>query len=174
MLKIRRYRDVDAPVVWTLSVLPFRGDTSDSTVPIPLAQADRPPPDFPDLADINGHFIKAGGDFFVAETDGHLVGIAGFRANDHGQAQVLRVRVHPAMRRKHVGAQLMQAVEQRATTLGFKETFLDTTTDQPLAMAFYLALGYREVGRETRPDWHWTLVYFLKALDEPHAARDPR
>jgi hypothetical protein len=26
------------------------------------------------------------------------------------------------------------------------------------------ALGYRETGGETRPDWDWTLVYFGKDL----------
>lgn len=58
----------------------------------------------------------------------------------------------------------MNAVEQRARHLGFTETFLDTSTHQPEAMGFYQALGYREVGRETQPTWHWTLVYYAKAL----------
>jgi hypothetical protein len=51
-----------------------------------------------------------------------------------------------------------------ARTLGYGEVFLDTATNMPEAMAFYAALGYREVGRETRPEWSWTLVYYVKAL----------
>jgi len=43
---------------------------------------------------------------------------------------------------------------------------LDTATNQPEAMAFYEALGYRETGREDRPGWWWTLVYYEKALVE--------
>jgi len=31
----------------------------------------------------------------------------------------------------------------------------DTATNQPGAMAFYAALGYREVRRKSRPDWSW-------------------
>ncbi len=31
--------------------------------------------------------------------------------------------------------------------------FLDTATNQPEAIAFYLSLGYREVRRHTQPEW---------------------
>jgi hypothetical protein len=36
--------------------------------------------------------------------------------------------------------------------------------NQPEAVAFYRSLGYHEAGRETRPEWSWTLVYFIKPL----------
>jgi hypothetical protein len=36
--------------------------------------------------------------------------------------------------------------------------WLDTATNQPEAMAFYEGIGYAEVAREGRPEWHWTLV----------------
>ncbi|WP_232821679.1 GNAT family N-acetyltransferase [Desertihabitans aurantiacus] len=169
MLTIRRYRAADAPTVWALNDIPHRGDTEDPSVPLRLQPLFCPPPAFPDLADIHATFIAAGGDFLVAELAGDLVGMAGFRANERGQAQVLRVRVHPAVRRQRVGARLMGAVERRALELGFTEAFLDTSTHQPAAMAFYQALGYREVGRETRPEWSWTLAYLTKQLGSTRA-----
>jgi len=46
----------------------------------------------------------------------------------------------------------------------YRQCWLDTATNQPDAMAFYHNIGYREIGRETRPEWDWTLVYFLKDL----------
>jgi ribosomal protein S18 acetylase RimI-like enzyme len=58
----------------------------------------------------------------------------------------------------------MDALETRGAELGFREAWLDTATNQPEAMAFYEGLGYRETGRETRPGWTWTLVYYLKEL----------
>ena len=58
----------------------------------------------------------------------------------------------------------MMALESRAVNRGFREAWLDTATNQPEAMAFYQCLGYVEVGRETRPEWNWTLVYYLKPL----------
>lgn len=59
---------------------------------------------------------------------------------------------------------LVAALECRAAARRFSETWLDTATNQPEAMAFYESLGYAEVGRESRPEWHWTLVYYLKRL----------
>jgi ribosomal protein S18 acetylase RimI-like enzyme len=76
----------------------------------------------------------------------------------------VRVRVHPATRRRGVGRALMAALEQRAGQLGMRELHLDTATNQPEAMAFYHSLGYQEVGREHQPGWSWTLVYYAKVL----------
>jgi ribosomal protein S18 acetylase RimI-like enzyme len=53
-------------------------------------------------------------------------------------------------------------LERRARAAGFAGMHLDTATNQPEAVAFYRALGYVEVGRANRPEWSWTLVYFVK------------
>ncbi|GIG61771.1 hypothetical protein Lfu02_61430 [Longispora fulva] len=164
MVTIRGFRDADAPVVWTLSTLPNIGATADASIPLALEPAAGPPAAFDDLADVRASFDGAGGAFLVAETGGHLVGMGGILPNDAGQAEVLRVRVHPATRRQGVGRALMAALETRAAELGLREMFLDTATNQPEAVAFYQGLGYREIGRETRPDWSWTLVYFTKPV----------
>lgn len=58
----------------------------------------------------------------------------------------------------------MKTLERDAKERGFAEAWLDTATNQPEAMAFYLSIGYDEIGRETRPEWHWTLVCYLKNL----------
>ncbi len=58
----------------------------------------------------------------------------------------------------------MAALQARATIARFTEMHLDTATNQPEAVGFHNALGYREVGREMRPEWRWTLVYFSKLL----------
>ena len=100
----------------------------------------------------------------MAELDGHLVGMGGFRPSGPQRAEVLRVRVHPATRRRGVGRALMAGLERRAGQLGIRRLHLDTARNQPEAMAFYRGLGYREVGRERRPGWSWTLVYFEKDL----------
>lgn len=165
MVTIQKFRNDDAPVLWTLSTLPNIGSTADSHMPLSLPAATAAPPQFPDLADVEGTFAQAGGDvFLVAEHDGHLAGMGGFRPNASGQAEVLRVRTHPAMRRNGVGRLLMTALESRARDHGYTEMFLDTATNQPEAVAFYQALGYFEVGRETRSEWLWTLVYLTKPL----------
>jgi ribosomal protein S18 acetylase RimI-like enzyme len=119
---------------------------------------------FPDLADVPGHFLQTGGDFLIAEIDDDLVGMGGIPPNADGEAEVLRLRVHSATRRRGVGRALMNALEERAAQLGIQQMHLDTATNQPEAMAFYRSLGYQEIGREHQPGWSWTLVYFVKRL----------
>ena len=75
---------------------------------------------------------------------------------------MLRVRAHPARRRRGIGRALVGELEERAREAGFVGMHLETATNQPAAVAFYQALGYRESGRESRPEWSWTLVYFTK------------
>ena len=65
----------------------------------------------------------------------------------------------------------MEALETRALELGVRELHLDTATNQPEAVAFYRGIGYEEVRQEARPEWSWTLVYFVKSLYAIQAAR---
>jgi ribosomal protein S18 acetylase RimI-like enzyme len=125
---------------------------------------DRPPTAFPDLAEIPASFTRAGGDFLVVESDTRLLAMGGIRPTGNGSAEVLRIRVHPATRRRGIGALLMSALEDRARQLGIDRLQLDTATNQPEAVAFYRALGYEEVGTEHQPGWSWTLIYFAKDL----------
>lgn len=125
------------------------------------------PSQFLDLADIDISFRQAGGDFLVAFHRDHLVAMGGIRPASEVRVEVLRVRVHPAIRRRGIGRMVMSALERRAVELGFQETFLDTTTNQPEALAFYRGIGYSEVGRAHQADWSWVLVYLVKNLFQP-------
>jgi ribosomal protein S18 acetylase RimI-like enzyme len=167
MLTVRSVESADLPVVWAMAVLPNVGATADPSVPVPLPPARGAPLEFGDLADPAATFGAVGGDFVVADLDGHVVGMGGFRPSSvPGRAEVLRLRVHPARRRHGIGRALMAVLESRAAACGFGEAWLDTATNQPEAVAFYESLGYAEVARESRPEWHWTLVYYVKRL--PH------
>lgn len=162
---VRTAGPADLPVLWAMAVLPNLGATADRSVPVPLPPALGPPAEFDDLCCPASTFTAVGGDFVVAEMDGHIVGMGGFRPADlPRRVKVLRVRVHPARRRRGIGRELMAVLESRAARRGFQEAWLDTATNQPEAMAFYESLGYIEVARERRPGWHWTLVYYLKRL----------
>lgn len=150
--------------MWALNNLPNIGATADPTTPLPLPPVSQPPASFPDLANIRASFQDAGGDFLVAELNGHLVAMGGIQPNSQGRAEVMRVRVHPATRRQGIGRALMTALEARARQCGLPEMHLNTATNQPEAIAFYRSLGYQEIGREHQPGWSWTLVYFVKIL----------
>jgi ribosomal protein S18 acetylase RimI-like enzyme len=150
------------PRLWALNNVPNVGATADRTMPIDLLTPDSPPVAFPDLADVEANFVQTGGDFVVVEEGDAIVGMGGFRPRPDGRSEMLRVRVHPARRRLGIGRALVGELEKRALCRGFIGMHLDTATNQPEAVAFYRALGYREVGRESRPEWSWTLVYFIK------------
>ena len=72
------------PTLWALNNLPNIGATADPTVPLPLPPAMKPPAAFADLADIAGCFVHTGGEFLVAEQQGHLVGMGGIRPSGQG------------------------------------------------------------------------------------------
>lgn len=158
---IRRYQPADRPTVWSLSQLPHLGETADPTAPLDLPLRNDPG-SFDDLYDIEASFMHCGGDFLVLEMGSRVVAMGGIIPNEQGQAEVLRVRVHPALRRRGLGRAVMSALEQRAVELGLQEMHLDTTVSQPEALAFYRALGYKEIGREKFPAWE--LVFFTKRV----------
>lgn len=155
-MQVRPATAADRPAVWALNAIPNIGATGDDDWPLDLAPVDSPPPAFPDLATIPGSFADAGGAFLlVTDDDGRIVGMGGFRPTGPGRAEVLRVRVHPARRRRGVGTLLMRALEAAAAEAGRRELHLDTATNQPEAVAFYEALGYERTATETHPTWTW-------------------
>jgi ribosomal protein S18 acetylase RimI-like enzyme len=163
-MRVRRFSRLDAGRLWALNNLPNVGETADPTMPLELPIPLEPPASFPYLADVERHFLDAGGEFLVAEQDTHLVGMGGIRPNSASEAEVLHIRVHPATRRQGVGRLLMNRLEGRARDLGFQRLHLDTATNQPDAVAFYRALGYMDAGTESKPSWGWTLQHFTKQL----------
>ncbi|HEX6681941.1 MAG TPA: GNAT family N-acetyltransferase [Candidatus Limnocylindrales bacterium] len=162
MMTIRRFRETDAPVLWTLAGA-TRIDATDPNAPLPLPPTDRPAADFADLAEIAADFLAAGGEFLVAEVDGHLVGMGGVKPPEGGRAEIKRVRVHPAVRRKGVARALAEALESWAAGVGVRELHLDTL-DEAVSLSFWINMGYREVRREQWEGWAWTTVYLSKAL----------
>ena len=155
----------DRGLIWALNAIPNVGATADSSYPIELTPREEPPPEFPDLASVPDSFVAAGGDFLVVEEDGRLVGMGGYKRTWAEDAQVLRVRVHPARRRRGVGRRLMEAIETAAAASGARRTVLETAANQPEAIAFYRSIGYRQTHTESNPGWTWTLVWFAREIE---------
>jgi ribosomal protein S18 acetylase RimI-like enzyme len=161
---IRRAVLEDSRAIWALNELPNLGATADPSLPLELPQPSEPPAAFPDLRDVTSGFTDRDGEFLVSEHDGHVVGMGGYRPDDADAVEIMRVRVHPAMRRRRIGADLMAELERRARAAGFREVRLNTATNMPEAIAFYRALGYTETRLESHPRWTWTLMHFAKPL----------
>jgi ribosomal protein S18 acetylase RimI-like enzyme len=161
-VRVRRAIPADRPAIWALNDIPNIGATADPTYPLDLRPRDEPPQEFPDLAEVPDSFTTCGGGFYVVEADGRLVGMGGYKPGASGDAQVLRVRVHPAMRRQGVGRLIMRAIEESAAAKGFQRLILETADNQPEAISFYEAIGYQRTGIESQPEWNWTLIWLAK------------
>ena len=68
------------------------------------------------------------------------------RANGRHRAEVQKVMVFPALRRRGIAAALMSALEAEARARGLSLLFLDTSEGRGGAREFYAALGYAYVG----------------------------
>ena len=93
------------------------------------------------------------------------------KANGLNRAEVQKLLVLSDARRRGLGLQLMQALEQAARQLKRGLLYLDTEAGSP-AEAFYLSLGYTRVGELPNycqsPDGRYTptAIYF-KTLGQP-------
>ncbi|HET9999191.1 MAG TPA: ribosomal protein S18-alanine N-acetyltransferase [Nocardioides sp.] len=84
--------------------------------------------------------------YLVAEVDGVVVGhaVASAAGDD---AELQRIAVDPAYRRRGLASELLAAVESRAAADGAGRLLLEVREDNTTAAAFYENLGFVEVGR---------------------------
>ena len=83
--------------------------------------------------------------FLVARYETHPVGGVGLRSisgPDSRIGEIKRLWVRPDLRRGGVANKLMQAVEDRARQLGYRQLYLETGVAQPEALAFYPKTGW--------------------------------
>lgn len=84
--------------------------------------------------------------YLVAEADGVVVGhaVASLAGDD---AELQRIAVDPAYRRRGLATDLLAAVEARSAADGATRLLLEVREDNTTATAFYEAQGFEEVGR---------------------------
>jgi ribosomal-protein-alanine N-acetyltransferase len=84
--------------------------------------------------------------YLVAEVDGVVVGhaVASAAGDD---AELQRIAVDPAHRRRGLAGELLAAVESRAAADGATRLLLEVREDNATAAAFYESRGFVEVGR---------------------------
>jgi ribosomal-protein-alanine N-acetyltransferase len=84
--------------------------------------------------------------YLVAEVDGVVVGHAVVSAAGD-DAELQRIAVDPAYRRRGLAGELLTAVESRAAADGATRLLLEVREDNTTAAAFYESRGFVEVGR---------------------------
>lgn len=100
-----------------------------------------------DLEDVEGSYLKSGGDFLVAVLEGGIVGMGALVRTGPDRAEIRRMRVRPDLQRQGIGRRILRALEERARAMGCLRLHLDTSARQTGAQRFYLKNGYREVDR---------------------------
>jgi GNAT superfamily N-acetyltransferase len=100
----------------------------------------------PDEAVVDpAEFLPPAGIFLVAEVDGVPAGCGAWRALPTGEAEIKRVYVEPAFRRRGLAALIVAALEAGAADAGHEAVILNTGDQQPEALALYARLGYTSV-----------------------------
>ncbi|HEY4625538.1 MAG TPA: GNAT family N-acetyltransferase [Blastococcus sp.] len=90
-------------------------------------------------------FLPPRGLFLVAEVDGVPAGCGAWRALPSGEAEIKRLYVEPAFRRRGIAQLLVAALERGAAAAGHAEVVLNSGREQPEALALYAELGYGPV-----------------------------
>lgn len=115
----------------------------------------------PDLADVTGHYLEAGGEFLVGTVDGEgIVAIGAYGELDDWKEpelddvarparEVTRMRVDPARQRCGFGRAIYGELEERARNAGVRELVLDTGAENDRARGFYGAMGFEHVLTKT-------------------------
>ncbi|WP_138757624.1 GNAT family N-acetyltransferase [Modestobacter altitudinis] len=80
--------------------------------------------------------------FLVAEVDGVPAGCGGWRSFGNGVAEVKRMYVEPAFRRRGIAALVLVTLERSAREAGHRQLLLNSGDRQPEALALYDRAGY--------------------------------
>lgn len=102
---------------------------------------------YDDLLDIEGEYLEGGGEFVVGVCDGKVVAMGALKETSPRRAEVKRMRVATAFRRRGFGQTILDVLHQRAEELGYATLHLDTGVDYGAARNFYETNGYRETRR---------------------------
>ncbi|MBF2047731.1 GNAT family N-acetyltransferase [Leptolyngbya sp. NK1-12] len=121
-----------------------------------------------DVLTVEESYWAKGGEFWVVERQGQLVGTAGYYPVSRGEqaVEIRKMYLQPAVRGQGLGRHLLQALEQAILAKGFSQIWIETASVLKEAIQLYESSGYQpSTGVETaRCD-----RIYLKPLPRPAA-----
>ena len=105
-----------------------------------------------DAVEVEKHYLEAGGEFWVVERSGQIVGTGGYHPIPRGQkaVEIRKMYLLPESRGYGLGRFLLAKLEQTAASRGFQEVWVETATVLKEAVRLYERNGYMaETGVET-------------------------
>ncbi|WP_017298987.1 GNAT family N-acetyltransferase [Nodosilinea nodulosa] len=97
-----------------------------------------------DVLEIEACYWETGGEFWVVETSGELVGTAGYYPNGRGKGAVelRKMYLHPKARGQGLGRYLLNTMELAIQQRGFSEIWIETASVLKTAVSLYESSGY--------------------------------
>jgi GNAT superfamily N-acetyltransferase len=127
----------------------------------------------PDAAAVDpAEFLPPSGLFLVAEVAGVPAGSGAWRALGKGKAEIKRVYVEPAFRRRGLAQLIVDALERSAAAAGETWVVLNTGGRQPEALALYAQAGYGTVAGYGMYACATDAVFLGKSLASLHSGAD--
>jgi ribosomal protein S18 acetylase RimI-like enzyme len=121
----------------------------------------------PDAAVVDpDEFVAPGGLFLVGLLDGAPVATGAWRRLPDGRAEIKRMYVRPAARRRGLARAMLTEVERTAAAAGIVDLVLNTGPEQPEAIALYESEGYVPVPGFGHYADHPGAVFLGKRLDD--------
>ncbi|OGW87223.1 MAG: hypothetical protein A3C35_06950 [Omnitrophica bacterium RIFCSPHIGHO2_02_FULL_46_11] len=95
-----------------------------------------------DLDDIGSSYGKLGEAFFIALSNGKIVGTVGIKQEDERTAFLRRLFVAPEFRRKQIGSQLIERAVEFCREVGYDEIIFKTTSTMDKAVRLCEKRGF--------------------------------
>ena len=97
-----------------------------------------------DAVEVEKYYWQSGGEFWVVERAGEIVGTGGYLPIDRGEkaVEIRKMYLLPAARGQGLGRYLLGELEQAAAAKGFGEVWVETATVLAEAVKLYERNGY--------------------------------
>jgi ribosomal protein S18 acetylase RimI-like enzyme len=117
----------------------------------------------PDAAEVDpAEFQPPAGLFLVGFADGVAVATGGWRRLPDGSAEIKRMYVSGAARRRGLAKRMLAELERTAATAGIDRIVLNTGPAQPEAVALYEQSGYTPIAPFGHYACHGAAMFFGK------------
>ena len=152
-MQIRRIRSNESAEVKALHKVALEG--TGSYLPGPWDK---------DFENIEGVYLKNGGEFLVIIDGDKIIGMGAIRRVDDMTGEIKRMRIRPDCQRQGHGQAMLDALESRARDIGYSRIVLDTGVEMKAAQNFYEKNLYVKYGNETIAE-HEMILYEKMLMD---------
>lgn len=105
----------------------------------------------PDLLDIHRYYQQSGGEFWVALSDGKVIGTIGLMSKENRCAVLKKFFVEKPFRSQKVGLALYNELLKYAVEQGVRHIILDTPSVAHASHRFYEKAGFYKITAEELP-----------------------